>query len=358
MTGVYIIAEAGVNHNGSMEMARELIDLAADAGADAVKFQTFVADQLVSRFASKAPYQVDLTQSGESQLEMLQKLQLSESQHKELFKHCQARNIDFISSPFDLASIDLLVNQLKVSVLKIASGEITNAPLLLKAARTDKSIILSTGMSSLGEIETALGVLAFGYIARTQNPSPEAFQDCYSSPEGQASLKEKVILLHCTSEYPAAFADINLLAMDTLRQAFALQVGYSDHSSGISIAIAAAARGAAVIEKHFTLDKRLPGPDHQASLEPDELYAMVTAIRQVEMALGTPIKTISPSEISNCSLVRKSLVASKTINRGEKFTADNVGVKRPGTGMAPVYYWELIGKNAKQDYKADEMVTE
>lgn len=358
MTGIYIIAEAGVNHNGSMDMARDLIDLAADARADAVKFQTYKAEELVSGCAPKAPYQEEITPSGESQLEMLKKLQLSESQHKELCKYCESRNIDFIASPFDLGSVDFLVTGLNLSRIKIASGEITNAPLLLKAASTGKSIILSTGMSSLGEVETALGVLAFGYIEKDNKPSLQAFQDSYFSPEGQAALKEKVTLLHCTSEYPAPFEDINLLAMDTLRQAFVLQVGYSDHSSGISVAIAAAARGAAVIEKHITLDKSLPGPDHQASLEPDELYAMVTAIRQVEMALGSPLKAVSASELRNRLLVRKSLVAKKIIARGERFTADNVSIKRPGTGVAPVHYWQLIGKDAKRDYKADELVEE
>lgn len=356
MTGVYIIAEAGVNHNGSIEMAHDLIDLAADAGADAIKFQTFQADKLISRFAPKAPYQKDLTPSSESQLEMIQKLQLNENQHIELVRHCQSRNIHFISSPFDLESIDLLVNQLNISRLKIASGEITNLPLLLGAARTGKNIILSTGMSSLGEVERALAVIAFGYSKKDKSPSLEAFKDSYSSPEGQSALKEKVTLLHCTSEYPAPFEDINLLAMDTLKEAFSLKVGYSDHSPGITVAIAAAARGAVVIEKHFTLDKQLPGPDHQASLEADELYAMVRAIRQIELALGSPIKTVSPSELNNRSVVRKSLVAAKPISKGETFTEYNIGIKRPGTGISPSYYWDVVGSKAEKDYEADDLV--
>jgi N-acetylneuraminate synthase len=356
LTGIYIIAEAGVNHNGSMEMAHNLIDLAADAGADAVKFQTFRAEAVISTFAPKAPYQEALTPAGESQLEMLQKLQFDELQHKELLKYCQFRNIEFISSPFDLESVDMLVYRLNVSRLKIASGEITNAPLLLKAARTGKNIILSTGMSSLGEVETALGVLAFGYSERDKRPSLAAFQASYASFAGQTALKEKVTLLHCTSEYPAPLEDINLRAMDTLQQAFNLKVGYSDHSPGLVIPIAAAARGAAVIEKHFTLDRNLPGPDHKASLEPTELKEMVKLIRQVELALGSPIKTVTPAEVKNRSIVRKSLVAVETIRSGETFTDKNIGIKRPGTGIPPGYYWELMGSKAEKDYAPDQQV--
>jgi N-acetylneuraminate synthase len=357
LTGIYIIAEAGVNHNGSIEMAYHLIDLAADAGADAVKFQTFRAEDVISNFAPKAPYQELLTPVGESQLEMLRKLQLDELQHKELLKYCQLRNIEFISSPFDLESVDLLVHRLNVSRLKIASGEITNAPLLLKAACTGKNIILSTGMSSLGEVETALGVLAFGYSARDKRPSRAAFQASYASCAGRTALREKVTLLHCTSEYPAPLKDINLRAMDTLQQAFSLKVGYSDHSPGLVIPIAAAARGAAVIEKHFTLDRNLPGPDHKASLEPAELKEMVKLIRQVELALGSPVKAITPAEVKNRSIVRKSLVAVETIQRGETFTDKNVGIKRPGTGIPPGYYWEILGRKAERDYAPDQQVT-
>jgi len=356
LTSVYIIAEAGVNHNGSMEIACRLIDLAADAGADAVKFQTFKAEEVVTRSASKAPYQEALTPTGESQLEMLEKLQLNELQHEELVRHCRFRHIEFLSTPFDLDSVDLLVHRLNVSRLKIASGEITNAPLLLKAARTGKDIILSTGMSNLGEVETALGVLAFGYSERYKEASRSAFRESYCSPEGQKVLREKVTLLHCTSEYPAPFKDINLRSMDTLQQAFSLKVGYSDHSSGLVIPIAAAAMGAAVVEKHFTLDRNLPGPDHKASLEPDELKEMVKSIRQVEMALGSPTKIMSPAEARNRSIVRKSLVASEAISRGETFTEKNVSIKRPGTGLAPEYYWELIGQKANRDYAPDDQV--
>ncbi len=353
MPRTLIIAEAGVNHNGSLNMARDLIDLASEAGADAVKFQTFKAEEVISRFAPKAPYQQQLTAAGESQLEMVQKLQLDFRQHDELLKYCHTRNIEFISTPFDLESVDLLV-QLHISQLKIASGEITNAPLLLKAARSGKDIILSTGMSSLGEIENALGVLAFGYYKNHEKPSPTAFKSSYSSPAGQQALQEKVTLLHCTSEYPAPFEDINLLAMDTLRQAFGLRVGYSDHSPGIAISLAAAARGATVLEKHFTLDQNLPGPDHQASLDPAQLKEMVRSIRQIELALGSGLKTPASSELKNLPLVRKSLVARQDIRQGEAFTEANVGIKRPGLGIEPVHYWEFLGKVAEHDYHLDE----
>lgn len=358
MTGVYIIAEAGVNHNGSMQMARDLIDLAAEAGADAVKFQVFKADRMAICTAPKAPYQQKITSGNESQLEMLSKLQLSADQYKELCWYCTARKIDFLASPFDLDSVDLLAVQLNVPRIKIASGEITNAPLLICAARTGKSIILSTGMSSLGEVEAALRWLAFGCLQKHGHPTEEILQAVYASPEGQRVLKEKVSLLHCTSEYPAPFAEINLRAMDTLRQAFDLQTGYSDHSPGISIAIAAAARGACIIEKHFTLDKKLPGPDHAASLEPHELQAMISSIREVEMALGSSTKTVSPAESRNQPLVRKSLVAAKPIRQGEILQPDHLAVKRPGTGMAPLHYWDLIGKRASKDYSPDEQVIE
>ncbi len=354
MNRIYIIAEVGVNHNGSLTMAKDLIDLAADARADAVKFQTFIAEEVISRFAPKARYQSQITPVGESQLEMVQKLQLNENQHEELVRQCQSRNIEFVSTPFDLHSVDLLVHRMKVSRLKIASGEITNAPLILKAARSGVDIILSTGMSSLGEVETALGVLAFGYCEGDKKPSPAAFRASYSSPEGQRFLKEKVTLLHCTTEYPAPFEDINLLAMDTLKQAFGLKVGYSDHSLGITVPIAAAARGAAVIEKHFTLARNLPGPDHQASLEPSELKEMVNSIRQVELSLGSSRKLATRSELPNLSIARKSLVASKNIQKGEIFTADNLGIKRPGRGVEPIFYWDYLGKAATRDYQADE----
>jgi len=355
MKPIYIIAEAGVNHNGSLDLACKLIDAAAQAGADAVKFQTFIATEIASKSAPKAAYQDTFGPAGETQLDMLMKLQLHESQFQSLFSYCRSRKVDFLSSPFDLPSVDLL-NRLQVSQLKISSGEITNAPLLLKAARTGKKIILSTGMCNLGDIEKALGILAFGYLNQTTEPSLSAFHNCYASYEGQQFLQKNVTLLHCTTEYPAPLAEINLLAMDTLKQSFALNVGYSDHSQGIIIPIAAAAKGAVIIEKHFTLDRNLPGPDHLASLEPSELKSMVEAIRQVELALGSPIKTISPVEIQNRSVVRKSLVATKQINQGEVFTEDNLGMKRPGTGISPDHYWQTLGQKATRAYAPDELL--
>ncbi|MFC4768240.1 N-acetylneuraminate synthase [Effusibacillus consociatus] len=353
---VYIIAEAGVNHNGSLDLAKKLIDVAAEAGADAVKFQTFKADNLVRKNASKAEYQTRTTDASESQYAMIKKLELDEEDHQILIQHCDHRGIQFLSTPFDFDSVDLLVHKFNVKQLKISSGEITNAPLLLKAARSSKPIILSTGMSTLGEVEQALAVLAFGYTEPDSMPSIEAFHFAYCSVEGQQALRQNVVLLHCTTEYPAPFEDVNLRAMDTLATAFGLPVGFSDHTSGIAVPIAAVARGAVVIEKHFTLDRNLPGPDHKASLEPDELKDMVRSIRQVEAALGSPLKTPAPSELKNISVARKSLVAARTIREGEIFTTENLTVKRPGDGISPMYYWEWLGKTAEKNYEADEKV--
>jgi len=357
MKHVFIIAEAGVNHNGSLELAKELVDIAAESGADAVKFQTFKTEKIISRYAPKAEYQIKTTGEMESQLEMVKKLELSSSQFLELAKYCSVKGIEFMSTPFDMDSVDFLAEELQVVRLKIGSGEITNAPLLLKAAKTAKPVILSTGMSTLGEIEMALGVLAFGYIDNGESkPSIGAFKQAYISDKGQNALQEKVTLLHCTTEYPAHFNEVNLKVLETLRQAFALKVGYSDHTPGISIPIAAVALGAEVIEKHFTLDKNLPGPDHKASLEPRELKAMVHSIRQVEQALGTGRKIPTVSEIKTMIAARKSLTALKEIRQGEEYTEDNLGSKRPGNGLSPLYYWDLLGRKAPKNYKADEMV--
>lgn len=353
---LFIIAEAGVNHSGSLDMALKLIDVAVEAGADAVKFQTFKADKVVSRFASKAEYQTRNTGTAESHLEMVKKLELSEEQHIVLAEHCLERGIEFMSTPFDLGSVDFLANVINVSRLKIPSGEITNGPLLLKFAQTNKPLILSTGMSTLDEVETALGVLAFGFINSGEKPAMGAFREAFLSNEGQTYLKEKVILLHCTTEYPAPFYEVNLKAMDTLRDKFALPVGYSDHTMGIAVPIAAVARGAVIIEKHFTLDRNLPGPDHKASLEPNELKQMISSIRQIELALGDGIKQPTASELKNIAVARKSLVAAKEIKQGELFTAANLGVKRPGTGRSPLEYWDLLGKTANGEYKADEVI--
>lgn len=354
-----IIAEAGVNHNGDEKLAFKLVDAAHKAGADIVKFQTFKAKNLVTAEAVQADYQVANTKKQESQLEMLSRLELSWEAHHKLVSYCNKLGIEFLSTAFDSESLDFLVNELGVKRLKLPSGELTNAPLVLEHARTGCDIIVSTGMATLAEIEAALGVIAFGYTAPEEAvPSIEAFQRAYSSEVGQKALKEKVIVLHCTTEYPAPVEEINLRAMDTLRQAFGLPVGYSDHSEGIMIPVAAVARGAVVIEKHFTIDKNMEGPDHKASLEPVELEAMIAAIHQIEKALGNSIKAPTVSEIKNKSVARKSLVAAKTIIAGESFTSDNLAIKRPGTGMSPYLYWNLINKVSENDYLPGELISE
>lgn len=355
---VMIIAEAGVNHNGDRRLALELVDAAARAGADAVKFQTFRADALVSRGASKAEYQRRTTDAAESQLEMIRALELSPADHHALVEHCRRRGIAFLSTPFDIPSLHFLVDEVGLETLKLPSGEVTNAPLLLEAARRCRRIVLSTGMCTLDEVGEALGVLAFGWAAaRDEAPSRSAFIRYFADPAVRAVLSGRVTLLHCTTEYPAPFEDVNLRAMDTLGAAFSLPIGYSDHTPGIAVAMAAAARGAVVIEKHFTLDRNLPGPDHRASLEPDELVAMVTGIRQISAALGSPDKKPAASEVKNMDIARKSLVAAAAITRGETFNAVNLTVKRPGGGVSPMEYWDWLGRPAGRDFDVDEMVS-
>jgi N-acetylneuraminate synthase len=356
---VFVIAEAGVNHNGSLGMAKELIEAAARAGADAVKFQTFKATEIVSRFAPKAAYQQRNTDETESQLEMIRKLELSIEDHRVLIEHARQHDIEFLSTPFDVGSLALLVDGLGLRTIKIPSGEITNAPFLVKIAATGCRIILSTGMSTLGEVESALSMLAYGGLAPVgQTPGRAAFEAAYMSPSGQALLRERVVLLHCSTEYPAPVVDVNLKAMDVMAQAFGLPVGYSDHTEGIHISVAAAARGVRLIEKHFTLDKKLPGPDHKASLEPDELSAMIRAIRDIELALGDGVKRPSVTELKNRDVVRKSLVAARPIAAGELFSEENLTCKRPGTGVSPIAYWNQLGTAATRDYGADELIEE
>ncbi|WP_242775238.1 N-acetylneuraminate synthase [Brevibacillus parabrevis] len=337
-------------------MAKELVHQAAVAGADAVKFQTFKAKNIISKHAEKADYQKKTTDEQESQLNMVEKLEMTADMHEELVAYCKELNIKFLSTPFDLESVDLLAEQIRVDQLKLPSGEITNAPLLLKAAMTGLPIILSTGMSTLGEIEDALGVLAFGYVHSDQSSSISAFQRAFASAEGQRALQQKVSLLHCTTEYPAPFREVNLRAMDTLSTAFGLPVGFSDHTEGIAVPIAAVARGAVIIEKHFTLDRNLPGPDHKASLEPQELKQMIESIRQIELALGTNVKMPTLSELKNKHVARKSLVAAHSIKKGELLTSENITAKRPGNGITPMHFWELIGKPAMKDYQPDEVI--
>lgn len=352
-----IIAEAGVNHNGDKRLAFELIDAAVEAGADIVKFQTFKAEGLASSIAKQATYQQINTNKVESQLNMLKKLELDYELHYELKKYCEKKNIEFLSTAFEQESLSFLTNEIKLKRLKIPSGEITNAPFLLQHARTGLDIILSTGMAGLGEIESALGVLAFAMTAGSEaKPSQHAFELAYLSDNGQRALREKVTLLHCTTEYPAQPSDINLRAMDTIATAFGLPVGYSDHSEGIHIAVAAVARGAKIIEKHFTVDRSLPGPDHKASLEPEELAKMVCAIREVEQSLGDGVKRPANCELKNKDVARKSLVAKRAILKGEIFTEDNIAVKRPGSGRSPFEFWKIIGEISQKNYCKDEII--
>ena len=327
MEHVYIIAEAGVNHNGSIEIAEKLIDAAAQAGADAVKFQTFIATAGVSRFAEKAQYQKENTTTSESQLEMIKKLELPFDQHRHLMEYCRKRNIQFLSTGFDFESINLL-KSLNIPCMKIPSGEITNLPLLRQVNEYMHPVIMSTGMATLNEIKEALAVL----------------KDC------------KVSLLHCTTEYPCPYEGVNLKAMQTMRDAFHLPVGYSDHTQGIEVPIAAVAMGATIIEKHFTLDRNMEGPDHKASLEPDELKAMVTAIRHIEAALGTGEKEPAECEKKNMAIARKSIVAKRAIKKGELLTEENLTVKRPGDGVSPMKWDEIVGTTAQKDYDEDEKI--
>ena len=353
--GTLIIAEAGVNHNGSLSLALELVDAAAQAGADIVKFQTFDARRLVSARAPKAAYQVQNDGQG-SQLSMLECLQLSTTQHDAIAQRCRGRGIAFMSTGFDEHSLQFLISRYEMPGVKIPSGEIVNARLLLAAARSGKKILLSTGMCTSGDIERALGVIAFGLQTSDGGATLEQFERAYADPAQWTTLRDRVTLLHCTTQYPAPASSINLRAMDTLRAAFNLQVGYSDHSAGIAIAIAAVARGACVLEKHFTLDRKLPGPDHAASLLPGELAELIRCSREVEAALGDGRKIPSGIELDNRRVARQSLVAARPIARGECFTEDNLTSKRPGDGTTPLAYWNCIGRAARSDYNTDDPI--
>ncbi len=329
---VFIIAEAGVNHNGRLDLAYQLIDVAKEAGADAVKFQTFIPDKTISKFADKANYQKKTTDKNESQLEMIKIIALSFEDHKKLLEYCKSKNIKFLSSPFDLDSIDFL-NKLGLDTFKIPSGEIINLPYLKNIGSLNKKLIISTGMANLGEVEFAIDILV-----------------------KSGTKRENIAILHCTTNYPCPYKEANLKAMLTLKEAFKLTVGYSDHTLGIEVPIAAVAMGARIIEKHFTLDKKLPGPDHKASLEPGELKEMVKAIKNIEVALGDGIKKPNKSEIEIMKVVRKSIVASKSIKKGEIFTKTNITIKRPGTGISPMRWDEVIGEKANRDFKDDELI--
>lgn len=333
MDNVLIIAEAGVNHNGSMHIAKQLVDKAVEAGANIIKFQTFNSEKLVSKAAKQAEYQQrNIGKGDEGQLAMLKKLELSAENHQELLQYCQERNIRFWSTPFDMASIDFL-HSLNIGLWKIPSGEITNYPYLKKIASFHEPIILSTGMCELSDIEAALNVLI-----------------------EEGTNKDDITVLHCNTEYPTPFADVNLKAMLEIGNKFGVKIGYSDHTNGIEVPIAAVALGATVIEKHFTLDKNMEGPDHKASLEPDELKAMVSAIRNIEQALGTGHKQISASERKNIQIARKSIVAACDIKKGELFTEENLTVKRPGNGISPMRWKEVVGTVATRDYSEEDMI--
>jgi len=353
---VYIIAEAGVNHNGDINLARQLVREGAAAGVNAVKFQTFRPEKLVTQHAEKAAYQKVTTGSQESQLAMLQKLTLRDEDYVELEKLCWECGVDFISTPFDSDSLHFLTTKLDMPFIKVPSGEITNASFLWEIARTQKSVVLSTGMATLGEIENALAVLSCGYLRSVFPISFQEVQEIYVSSEGQKVLQDKVQLLHCTTQYPAPVSQANLRAMDTIKRAFGLPVGYSDHTEGITIPVAAVARGAQVIEKHFTLDKNMPGPDHKASLEPGELKGLVQAIRAVEEAIGTGIKIPAADEVPNIPIVRKCLVAARDIAVGEVFSQENLTAKRAGKGISPMDVWNLLEKKANRHYKQDEII--
>lgn len=356
MSATYVIAEAGVNHNGDLQMAKRLIDIAVNSKADAVKFQTFKTELIISTCAPKAEYQRQTTGEGESQFEMVKKLELSFNQFRELKAYCDERDIEFLSTPFDIESADFLIDELNLTTIKISSGEITNAPLLYHIARKQPDIILSTGMATLSEVEAALGVIAFGLLSKNEAPSASAFRSAYLSSEGQRQLQSKVRLLHCTTEYPAPVEDVNLLAIETMHKAFGLPTGYSDHTEGIAVTIAAVALGASVIEKHFTHDKQAEGPDHRASLSPQELQLLIQSIRQVEAARGTGIKIPAESERKNIDIARKSIVAHKKIEQGETLTVNNIAVKRPGGGISPFEYWSLLETTAVQDFEEGELL--
>ena len=327
-----IIAEAGVNHNGDLELAKQLIDVAANAGADYVKFQTFSADRIVSRSALKAEYQQKTTDASETQYEMLKRLELSHEMHLELIKHCEKQSIKFLSTGFDIESVEFLVG-LGIDLIKIPSGEITNLPYLRFIGSLGLPVILSSGMSTMDEIGDALKILEYAGLSRLQ-----------------------VTVLHCTTEYPTPMVEVNLRALNSINKTFGVVVGYSDHTVGIEVSIAAVALGASVIEKHFTLDRSLPGPDHKASLEPNELIAMVKAIRNIEDSLGSGIKVPALSEIKNMYMARKSIMAKQQITKGEILSTANLIVKRPGDGISPMHWDLLVGQIASRDYLPDEMI--
>jgi N-acetylneuraminate synthase len=351
---VFIIAEAGVNHNGSLELARRLIEVAAEAGADAVKFQTFDAKKLARASAPKAAYQKQTTDAKESQLEMLRKLELPREWHAELQAHAGSLGIEFLSTAFDTDSLDFLAG-LGMSLFKVPSGELTNGPLLWQFARLGKPLVVSTGMATLSEVEQALAVIAHAFNADDEPANMNEVWQGWSNARWRESLKGRVTLLHCTSQYPTPMQDVNLRAMDTLGQAFGLPIGYSDHTEGTLIPVAAVARGATVIEKHFTLDRSMPGPDHPASLEPGELKQMVRDIRALSVAMGSAAKSPQASEWSTRQAARQQIVVTRDIARGEVLARADFSTARSGEGLPAVELWGLVGRPANRDYAAGDI---
>lgn len=352
----FIIAEAGVNHNGDVDKAIALIDLANKSGADSVKFQSFNTDRLTTKRAATCNYQKTALNGTESQQDMLRKLELNESQFTELSDHCKACDIEFMSTAFDVQYLDFLLEKIGIKRIKIPSGEMMNPFLLLHAARSGLPIIMSTGIGTLDEIRLSLGVLAFGFSNPKGVPTAKLAQETFSSPEGAKVIQEKVTILHCTSNYPAKIGDINLKAMQTIKQEYGTNIGLSDHSEGTIISVGAVALGASVIEKHFTLDKEMEGPDHKASLSPNELNELVIGIRNMELALGNGIKEPTSDELANKTAIRGSLVALKDIALGDKFSIDNLTAKRPGDGLNPMELLDLHGKTAKKEYQFDDQI--
>lgn len=353
---VYVIAEAGVNHNGQEDLAFQLVDAAADAGADAVKFQTFLADKLATKSVQKARYQKINTDPEESQLDMLKRLELPREMYRELQLYAHERGIEFLSTAFDVESLHFL-SQLNLPLVKVPSGELTNGPLLWQFAKTLKPLVVSTGMASLSEVEQALAIIAYSYISETEPNSMKDVWASWGSPEGRVHLEEKVTLLHCTSQYPAPLSEINLRAIDSLSCAFGLRVGYSDHSDGTLISIAAVARGASVIEKHFTLSRSLAGPDHCASLEPSELKKMIADIRALELALGDGMKVVQRSEWATRAVAFQQVVANRDIKQGEVFTRPDLSTARCGTGLEAIKLWETVGTVANKNFTKGEVIS-
>ena len=353
---VDIIAEIGVNHNGNLETGLNLIDAAADAGATTVKFQTFKAEKLATPTAPKADYQKKLTAEPETQFAMLKRLEIDDSMHRKFMSQSEKKGLRFLSTITESDGLHYLTQDLGLTQVKVPSCDVTNGPLLLEIARKRCDVILSTGMSTLDEVREAVGALAFGYEYPDKRPTQRSFLDSYRSGVGRSLLDKHVTLLHCTTEYPAPLEDVNLKAMDTLRNEFKLTTGYSDHTESISTAIAAVARGAAVIEKHLTLDRGMEGPDHMASVEPEVFSTMVRLIREVETALGGSRKDVAASEQGNRISARRSLFAMEDIPEGNPFTTENIGILRPGNGMSPMRYWDVIGKIAKRQYSAFDLI--